>query len=156
MIQLLAAHEQHETAEQRVRTAHKKQQKAEQHEAEQHEAEQHETDQHEVEQHEAEQREAEQREAEQREEEHREAEAEPVLRSRSIFVRLQLRLQLVKNSGSGSGSSLDNLPHKIKKNPTIFMVFKKISCFLKTLMIIKRFFYVNSNETVIFKVNFKL
>jgi hypothetical protein len=36
------------------------------------------------------------------------------------------------------------------------MVIKKCSCFLKTLMIIKRFFKVNSNEIMIFKVNFKL
>jgi hypothetical protein len=50
-----------------------------------------------------------------------------VLRSRSIFARLQLglRLQLVKNSGSTS----DHFPHTIKKNSTIFMVSKNFHVF---------------------------
>jgi hypothetical protein len=43
-----------------------------------------------------------------------------MLRSRSIFGRLQLRLQLVKNSGSGSSS--DHFAHIIKKNSTIFII----------------------------------
>jgi hypothetical protein len=51
---------------------------------------------------------------------------------------------------------LGQFPRIIKKNSTIFIVLKKNSCFLKTKMIIKRFFKVNSNEIVIFKVNFKL
>jgi hypothetical protein len=53
----------------------------------------------------------------------------------SIFVRLQLRLRLqqVKNSGSGSGSTSDNFPHIIKKNSTIFMVFKKMFHVIKDI-----------------------
>jgi hypothetical protein len=61
----------------------------------------------------------------------------PVLRSRSIFVRLQLRLQLVKNSGSGSSS--DNFPHIIEKFND-FQGFQKNFMFLKTYLIIERFF----------------
>jgi hypothetical protein len=71
-----------------------------------------------------------------------------VLRSRSIFVRL--RLQLVKNFGSGSDHFLHIFSKKIKN----FHGFKKISCFLKPKMIIKRFFKVKSYEQF-FLLNFK-
>jgi hypothetical protein len=65
-----------------------------------------------------------------------------VLRSRSIFV----RLWLVKNFSSGSFP----LPHIFKKKFISFHGFKKTSCFLKPLMIMKTFFKVNSYEKILF------
>jgi hypothetical protein len=71
-----------------------------------------------------------------------------VLRSRATFVRLQLRLQLVKNSGSGSSS--DHFPRINKTNSTIFMD-SKYFLFFKDINDHQK---VNSNEIVIFSVNF--
>jgi hypothetical protein len=53
----------------------------------------------------------------------------PVLRSRSIFVRLQLRLRIQLVENSGSGSSTDNFPRIIWKKSLIFMVSKNLHVF---------------------------
>jgi hypothetical protein len=74
---------------------------------------------------------------------------EPLLRSRSIFVRL--RLQLVKNFGSGSSSDLFHRIFSRKK----FSAFNKISNFLKTKLLTKWSFKLIP-VCIYIKINFNL